>query len=248
MRTGGDWPVEARCVPPRAWRSSHRDLDHADRAVGLRRRSDRPAAEEPALGDGRLGRDVRLADHEVLADGVVDGRLERPHAVVVGAREIEVDAGRAVVADLSPRDEGPVEGLEGQRVDEVEVRVELAHLPPERRVHHALDRSLDQDGLREHVPENILLGLEALDPDLPPVPAEDAPIGGLPAATRVEGRAAERDRPGSRVQHGGLELVELGRLVAQESARRHQCFFFCCSSSRSRRFRRWSSRLRRSSS
>ena len=182
MRTGGDWPVEDRWVPPHAWRSSP--------AISITRIV--PSAwgggaterlrSSPRSASARSAGTYDLPNRQVLADRVVDRRLERPHAVVVGPGEVEVDSRGAVVPDLGARDERPVEGLEGERVDDVQVGVELAHLAPERRVHHAQHRSLHHHrGALQHVPDGDTLRLDPRDAHRPAAPAKDAAVGRLPA-------------------------------------------------------------------
>jgi hypothetical protein len=193
-----------------------RDLDHPDRPIGLGRGSDRATAQKPALRLREVGGHVHLPDRQVLADGVVDRWLERSHAVVVGPRQVEVDSRGAVLPDLGARDERPVEGLEGERVDDVQVGVELAHLPPERRLHRAQHRSFHhRRGVRQNVPDGDAFHRDPRDAHRAAAPAKDAAVGRLPATARVERRAAQPDHAGSRVEDGRLELEEIRRLVAE---------------------------------
>ena len=84
---------------------------------------------------------------DILADQVVDRLLEGAQAIVVGPGHVEIHARRTVVVHLHAGDEGTVEGLEDQGVQDVRVGVELAHHAAEVGIDRGLDAAGDFDRL-----------------------------------------------------------------------------------------------------
>ena len=172
------------------------DLDDADLAVGRGRRCHRAAADQAMLGLGLAHRDVGEADGDVLADQIVDRSFERAQAVVVGAGHVEIHARRAVLGHLHSRYQGAVEALEDQRVQDVRVGVELAHLAPEGRIDCRLDAARDVALGVEQVPKLAGGIVKAGDLGLAALPAQDAAVGELAATARIERRARQHDPAG----------------------------------------------------
>src|SRR5262245_13958346 len=103
------------------------NLDNADFAVRGRWWGDGTAAYQATLGL-RLGhRYVNELHADVLHDHVVDRPLQRPQVIVVGCLDVEIHARRAVLVHLNPGDQGPVEALEDERIEDVRAGMELSH-------------------------------------------------------------------------------------------------------------------------
>src|SRR6266850_6983545 len=126
MRAAAGLPVESD------------DLDDAHAAVGRGRRRHRAATDQPGLGREGVGGDPGDAQRQVLADDVVELRLQRAQPVVVHVGKIEVRARRTVVVQLGAGDERALEHLEDERVEHVGVGVQLGLERAERRIDRRL--------------------------------------------------------------------------------------------------------------
>src|SRR5712691_5104624 len=86
------------------------DLDDAHQAVGVRWRRHRAVADQARLSPRVVRGHVAVAHGQVLADHVVDRRLQgAPQPIVVGVGEIEIHPGGPVIVQLSAGDERAVE-------------------------------------------------------------------------------------------------------------------------------------------
>ena len=195
--TGREPPVDFEVRAPAGLPVETGNLDHANGAVRLRRRRHGLAADQARLVPCLIFWDRLLEHAQVLRDDGIELGLERAQQVGVGVRQIEVDAGRAVGGHLHAGHESAAEALEHERVDDVEVGMQLLHEMAELRVDPAQHPALDLDGLGEGEPGAAAALLEARDRHNAAGPFDAAAIGQLPAAAGIERRAAQQHRAGA---------------------------------------------------
>ena len=139
--------------------------------------------------------DECLTNREILTDRVVDGGLQRTQALVVGLRQIEVDTRRTVVVHLNTGHKRAVEALIDQRVDDVQIGVQLAHELAKYRIHRRLDTAREFHGIGQRCQNSAVLYSKPGHGDFATVRADHAVVGELAASTGVKRRCREQDRP-----------------------------------------------------
>src|SRR5438034_8966495 len=185
MRTARERPVDARCVPPQACRSSPtisttRTLP-SDAGGG--------ATERQRIRPGSLP-SASAATQETRS-----GRSWRMTSLSCGSRA------RSLSLSTSGRSKCAPEDLEDERVEHVGVGVQLGLERAERRIDRQLRHAGRLDGLGKQMPHApILRDLEAGDPRLARGPGEATAIGKLAATAGMKRALLEHDGAGPGVE------------------------------------------------
>lgn len=193
------------------------DLDDPHEPVGRRRRRDRARAQQPACLLRVGERHVARAHRQIAAHDIVHFGLQRAQAIVIGVGQIEIDARGAIGVHLHARHERAVEIAIDERVEHVQIGMQLAHRAAERGVDARLHVADDLDAVREFDPEAAAVLAETGDGLDAAFPSNRAQIGQLAAAARIERmpRQAHCARP--RVDHRARKQQRVGVVLTEQS-------------------------------